>query len=96
MTANEDMLGHYSHALDEIYRLRVALAYEAHVATSLLTYATLPSGARAQLEDMVDRARAAARGEVAYRRLIDDELRGRILRNAGASETLTRHQWETS
>ncbi len=92
--ADDEMLAHYSRALDEIYKLRRALAYEARVTTGLLNYATLPKGAREHVESMGERLRTAARGEVdrAY------EMRSgegqRLLADAGALPTLTRGQWE--
>lgn len=88
-------LAHYSRALDEIYRLRAALAYEARVTESHLGLKTFPKSRRAAAEHQVERMREAARGggAMAYFR-VNPEVMKRLLRDAGASETLTRGQWE--
>lgn len=88
-------LGHYSAALDEIYLLRQAAAYEAHVLSSLLTYSTLPKGAREQVEAIAPRLEALARGEqrVAYAH-VDNECRQRVMARAGMLPTFTRSRWE--
>jgi hypothetical protein len=80
-----------SAALDEIYRLRRAMAYEAAVSSDSLYYATLPKTIRRATRAQVDRMRAAANGYTAsaYKPIGDATLRG-ALRDAGAPETLTR------
>jgi hypothetical protein len=88
------MLGHYSRALDEIYKLRRALAYEARVTTGLLNYASLPKGASERIETMGNRLRAAARGEVDLAYGMRSGEGQRLLMDAGALPTLTRQRWE--
>jgi hypothetical protein len=86
----------YSAALDEIYRLRQAFAYEAHIATALLSYASLPKNARTQIEALRARCLRSAQGHAAseYAHL-PNELRQRVMRNASMLPTLTRGQWES-
>lgn len=88
-------LAAYSAALDEIYRLREALAYEAVVTDTHLAYRTFPKSRRGSAENQVERMRAAARGESqrAYAPVSHLVLR-HCLGEAGASETLTRHQFD--
>lgn len=90
-----DMLAHYSAALDEIRRLRQALAYEAAVTAAHLNYATFPKSRRAIAAGQVERMRAAARGETrtAYADVSHLSLR-HALGQADAPTTLTRSQWE--
>jgi hypothetical protein len=89
------MLTHYSRALDEIYRQRQAAAYEAHVITGVLTFASLPKGARVQLEALRERLWLTARGEDCYDH-VDSELRQRVMAIARMPKALTRHQWEAT
>lgn len=89
------MLGHYSRALDELWRMRVAAAYEAYVvAENVLEYATLPKAARQELTGLRHRAAAAARGETAAAYKLSTEWQARVMDDAGAPATLTRAQWE--
>lgn len=87
------MLAHYSAALDEIWRLRVALAYELAALGAALDYQTLPTGVRQRLERVRDRIQRAGRGEDVHAtgRLADKQT---LLLDAGIPITLTRHQWE--
>jgi hypothetical protein len=92
---DEDMLRHYVAALDEIYRLRVALATEARITKAHLLLKTFPASRRTIAEEQVERMERAARGETAdaypcspFR--VDKEM----LRLAGAPTTLTRAAWE--
>jgi hypothetical protein len=90
------MLTHYSAALDEIYQLRVAAAYEAAVtANTLLGYASLPAGARRRIEGQYGRLARAARGEAtaAYKD-VPSLSKQEVLRAAGAPMALTRGSWE--
>lgn len=90
-----DMLAHYSAALDEVFRLRQALAYEARVSESLLSYTSLPVGARKKAEGQVERMRRSARGEVeAVYAEVPNHHRQSVMRQAGMHPTLTRGQWE--
>lgn len=90
----EEMLDHYSAALDEIYLLRAQFAYEARGREADLTLKTFPKSRRRFAEQSIDRMRDAADGKVkgvsnhlsleggiGYRRLLGDR-------------TLTRSQWE--
>lgn len=85
----------YSAALDEIYRLREALAYEAGGIENHTSYATFPKSRRSIAAQQIERMRSAARGDsqVAYAGLNSAVLRG-ALREAGAPDTLTRWQFE--
>lgn len=91
----KDEMAAYSAALDEVYRLRSALAYEASVSEAHGSYKTFPRSRRRSLDDQVERMRASARGgsEVAYAGTSYLSLR-HALREAGASETLPRAQLE--
>lgn len=61
-------LAFYSEALDEIYALRRALAYEACVIAAHLGYKAFPKTRRNIASEQAERMRLAARGkvEVAY------------------------------
>lgn len=88
-------LHHYSRALDEIHRLRAALAIEARATEAHLAFKTFPKSQRKYAEQQVARMRAAACGdsEEAYREF-DGWRKQSALHTVGASETLTRGQWE--
>lgn len=85
----------YSAALDEVWALRRALAYEASVAEVHGEYKTFPQSRRRFLAEQVERMRRAARGE-AERAYASTNSRSidHALREAGASQTLTRFEWE--
>lgn len=89
----DETLHHYSRALDEIFRLRQALAYEAHVLGGAMAYSSLPKGAREQLEMVRERLWLEARGEDCHGH-VPSELRQRVMANARMPRTLTRGQWE--
>lgn len=91
--SDDEMLKHYSRALDEIYLLRKILAYEARVTEAHLDYKTFPKSRRSAAETSVKRMREAVhgRGEAAYDGR-HDKAYGE-LQNLGAA-MLTRHQWE--
>lgn len=101
-SAAEAMLAHYMAALDEIYRLRCALVIEARGVEADLLLATFPKSRRRYAEERVERMRAAVRGEAdqAYKDRLDPGSGGlrtgvqELLIAAGASPTLTRHEWE--
>lgn len=82
-------------ALDEIYLLRAALAYEARTVENHLTRATFPAGRRKVAEDQVARMQAAARGEAhtAYVGVKAGDLQ-RHLKQAGASGLLSYPTWK--
>lgn len=89
------MLRHYSRALDELYRLRCAMVYEAAVTAAHLNLSTFPRSRRLVAREQVERMRAAARGETAdaYADL-DSSSAQRLLEESNAPRTLTRGQWE--
>lgn len=87
----------YSEALDEIYALRRALAYEAQVLDAqLLDLRALGKGRRRILDQASERMRDAARGRVtvAYSGTSSRSLAS-ALERAGIPDCLTRIQWET-
>ena len=92
--ADTDMLTHYSQALDEIYRLRGLLAYEADVIAVHLGYATFPKTRRRHAESQVQQMLAAATGSV--QQVLSDisDASMRHTRRAHGIETLTRSAWE--
>lgn len=94
---NPIAMEHYSAALDHIYRLRFACAYEAHVTCNLTTYATLPKVVLQRMNEQIDRLHAAAGGAVdtTYASVGSSETQA-VLRAAGAPETLTRAGWEAT
>jgi hypothetical protein len=91
--SDDEMLKHYSAALDEIYRLRVAAAYEARILENALDYATLPKRVRSRLADAGARLDASACGRDAYG-FVTTEQRQTVLNLCRAPLTLTRHEWE--
>lgn len=80
-----------SAALDEIYRLRRALAYEASAAEVHGSYKTFPKSRRGELVASIDRMRLAARGQsdVAYADRSGKSLHW-AMREADAPDSLTR------
>lgn len=88
-------LAHYSRALDEIYHLRTALAYEAGVLTAHLEYATFPKSRRVVAEEQIQRMRQAAQGltRQAYSGIESWALDS--ARRESRVGTLTRNQWES-
>jgi hypothetical protein len=92
---NDEEMSHYSAALDEVFRLRRALAYEAAGLRVHLDYATFPKSRHKVAEGQVERMQAAARGEAeaAYAGIPSSSLRHTFL-ISGAKETLTRSAWE--
>lgn len=95
---HDEMLRHYSAALDEIYRLRAALAYEARVIGGHLLLAGFPKSRREIAEQQIERMRTAVRGRTrwAYDGVMSAGAAEGLLRAAGASPTLTRTEWEES
>lgn len=88
-------MAHYSLALDEIWKLRRALAYEAGVTQAHLSLKSFPKSRRAYAETQVRRMQSAASGhiEMAYAGLNTYMLQ-EALRDASGQPTLTRSQWE--
>lgn len=89
------LMEHYSQALDEIYRLRAAMAYEAAIIKAHCEYKTFPQSRRRIAGEQVERMHQSARGRS------KDAYSGQrawmakdTLIDAGASETLTRWEWE--
>lgn len=93
--SDTDMLAHYSRALDEIWRLRLALAVEARTAEGILEYSTLPVRARKTLQTQIERMRQAGRGEAgeAYS-TVSSASRQWVMEHTGIPARLTRGQWE--
>lgn len=85
----------YSAALDEVWNLRKALAYEACAVEADLTLKSFPKSRRALAENRVERMRRAAQGEVlpAYSGSSTQMLQ-QGLAEAGAGPTMTRYEWE--
>lgn len=83
-------------ALDEIYALRALCAYEAGVREADLTYRTYPKSRRDIAKDRIQKLRSAARGRAidVVRDLHSSHSLKQSLREAGASETLVRAEWE--
>ena len=90
---NDAELAHYSAALDEIYRLRAALAYETEVLSAHLDYKTFPKSRRGYAEAQVVRMRAAAQGDQASHLDISGFVMRAASKEAGVG-SLTREQWE--
>ena len=90
-----ELMPHYSAALDEIYRLRRALAYEAGVTLAHLGLKTFPKSRLPIARGQVERMRRAACGhsEDAYSEVSGWSLSG-AFEAAGAEPGLTRAQWE--
>lgn len=90
---NDEEMRLYGRALDEIYSLRAVLAYEAMRIKADLSLKSFPKSRRPFAEEAVERLRAAARGDhwPAYNHIKRPKS---CLRECGASETLTRTQWE--
>lgn len=84
-------LSELSAALDEVFRLRRALAYEAEAIAAHLSLRSFPKSRRPIAEQQIERMRSAARGESrpAYGGTASLALRS-AMENAGAPETLTR------
>lgn len=92
---DSDMHAHYMRALDEVWKLRSEAAHEAHVLEAVLAVKTLPKTAHDRLAVMRERMLAIACG-VDHPGHLPSESRHRALGLAGASQTLTRSQWEAS
>lgn len=93
-----DLMEAYSAALDEIYALRRALAYEARVVEAqTLDISRLGKNRREHLERAIERMQHAARGAVsiAYAGTSRRSLES-CMEHAGGSNRLTRSQWEAS
>jgi hypothetical protein len=95
-SATMDMPRYYSAALDEIYELRAALAYEAMQQRGSLELKTLPKSVREASRAAVSRMEATARYGTRGRAHSTDERfrRQGLLKDVGASGLLTRDMWE--
>lgn len=87
-------LRHYSAALDEVFRLRRALAAEATMLESLLELRTFPGSRRVAVVEQVGRMREAARGRADRAYAVRSAELAEAMCAAGASETLTRSAFE--
>lgn len=94
MTDPDWMLRHYGRALDEIFLLRSALAYEAETLRNHLALASFPKSRRASAEEQIARMLASAKGgcATAYAEVGSWNL-GRV-RDHHRIRTLTRSQFE--
>lgn len=92
--SDDEMPAHYSAALDEIFRLRTALAYEAGALTAHLGYATFPKSRREIAAEQVQRMLQAVQGDSvkAYAGIESWALEA-ARREAGCG-LLTRGTWE--
>ena len=92
------MLAAYSAALDEVYALRRAMAFEARVVEAHpLDLRALGKNRRHQLERAVERMRGAARGEsAASYSAVNHRSLDRAMEQASGSNLLTRSSWEAS
>jgi plasmid stabilization system protein ParE len=84
----------YARALDEIWGLRQAAAYEADILASHLELAGFPKARRGAAGEQVRRMRAAARGPVSAAYHVPAAAYYRAMDNAGAAATLTRARFE--
>lgn len=93
--AVDALLPYYSAALDEVHRLRRALAREARIVEAHLDLKSFPKSRRVFAEEQVQRMRQSARGaaQLAYAG-VDYQVMDGCMRMAGAASTLTRDQWE--
>lgn len=85
--------------LDEVYRLRKAMAYEALETKKDLELKTLPKEAKGRAVSQIARMVNAARGKadrVYHWQLVDLGQWERALETAGAKPTLTRWEFEKS
>jgi hypothetical protein len=88
-------IGEVSDLLDEVFRLRRALAYESQVVEAqTLDLKSLGKSRRGHLEDCIERMQLAALGdsELAYAGTSSHSLRHAV-QNLKAKETLTRWNW---
>jgi hypothetical protein len=93
-TEQEDLVEELSAALDEVWRLRRALAYEAAVLHATLGYKTFPKSRRWVTEDAEERMILAALGDsqIAYADVSDQSLRF-AMRAIRGRQTLVRSDW---
>lgn len=91
--SEDDLLEHYSAALDEIYRLRCLLEYNADVLQAHLWLKTFPKSRRPIAEMQVERMRRASEGESrdVYNEVYQESIG---FRRAVGRRTLTRTDWE--
>lgn len=84
-----------SELLDEVYRLRTALAYEALVTRAHLGYKTFPKSRRPFAERQIERMQQGSRGQAfeAYYP-ISHLVLNTARKEANMPETLTRARWE--
>lgn len=90
----EELLRYYSAALDEVYRLRAALAHEREVRRADLALKTYPKSRRSVAIQAMDRMVMAANGFASNAYAHPEIDLKAALRAVGADECLTRSQWE--
>lgn len=86
-------LDELSRALDEVYRLRTAMAVEAVFLAGHLDYSTLPKTRRQVIEEQLARLRAASRGDRTSHREFDDRQQREARDQAGMDHLLTRYMF---
>lgn len=89
---------YYSAALDEIYRLRTLLAYEAGTLAAHTEYKTFPKSRQRFAQASIARMQAASRGEIDAQLVsnLGSDLAVRSARKeAGMPDPMTRQDWET-
>lgn len=93
---NAAPMSSYSAAIDEVYRLRRALAHEADVTNTYLGYKGFPKSRRKVAADSIEQMKASARGEstVAYAGTSYLSLK-HAMREAEAPALLTVAQFES-
>lgn len=91
---NADELHHYSRALDEIYRLRGLLAFEAAIIQGHLQLATFPRSRRVAAEEQIRRMTTAAIGQVDSTFTSNSNPSMKHVRQQLGIETLTRWAFE--
>lgn len=93
----DEEMAHYSAALDEIWRLRHVLAYEAAVIETHLGYKTFPKSRRPIAEQQVQRLRQFA-GEECLPPFNSNpsyfSLAEAVFRSTAGCGTFTRYDWE--
>lgn len=81
-------------ALDEIYRLRTAMAIETIFLAGHLNYSTLPKSRRQVIEGQLSRLRAASQGDRTSHQEFDSRQQREARDAAGMNQCLTRHMFD--
>jgi hypothetical protein len=89
-----ELLAYYGRALDEIYRLRTALGYEAYLLGGHLALATYPKSRRQSADASLGRMNLAAQGHCTYAYADIEQYWIRQSQKLLGIETLTRAEFE--